>query len=68
MHRLLQFYADTFETLQLLRLWSENVHIVWAYASDFFATFFYKMQLIICVAKVNRYLVSCNASSPTVLC
>ena len=40
MHRLLQFYADTFETLQLLRLWSEGVHIVWAYASDFFATLF----------------------------
>ena len=65
MHRLLQFYADTFETLQLLRLWSEDVHIVWAYA---FCYFFYKMQLVICVDKVNRYLASCNASSPTVLC
>ena len=26
---LLQFHADTFETLQVFRLWSEDVHIVW---------------------------------------
>ena len=26
---LLQFYDDSFETLQVLRSWSENVHIVW---------------------------------------
>ena len=29
MQLLLQFYADSFETLQVYRQWSEDVHIVW---------------------------------------
>ena len=29
MHLLLQFYADSFETLQRLSLWSKYVNIVW---------------------------------------
>ena len=29
MHLLLQFNSDSFETLQVFRLWSEDVHIVW---------------------------------------
>ena len=28
MQLLLQYYADSFETLQVLRSWSEDVHIV----------------------------------------
>ena len=30
------FYVDSFETLQMFRSWSENVHIVWIYSSDCF--------------------------------
>ena len=26
---LLQFYADSFETLQMLLSWSEDMHVVW---------------------------------------
>ena len=33
---LLQFYCDSFETLQVFRSWSEDVHIVWATSSDYF--------------------------------
>ena len=29
MQLLLQFYANSFETLQVFRSWSEDVHIVW---------------------------------------
>ena len=29
MHLRLQFYADSFETLQMFSSWSEDVHIVW---------------------------------------
>ena len=29
MYLLLQFYADSFETLQVLRSWAKDVHIVW---------------------------------------
>ena len=28
MHLLLQFYGDSFETLHVFRLWSEDVHII----------------------------------------
>ena len=30
MHLLLQFSSDSFETLQVFRSWSADVHIVWA--------------------------------------
>ena len=29
MHLLLQFYADSFDTLQVFRSWAEDVHILW---------------------------------------
>ena len=40
----LQFYADSFETLQVFRSWSKDLHIVLAYSSDYFCYFFYKMN------------------------
>ena len=55
MHLLLQFYADSFETIQVFRSWFEDVHIVWILSSDCFDLFFHKMNLVIAVAKVNRY-------------
>ena len=46
MHLLLQFYADCFETLQVFRSCSEDVHIVWVYIilRLFFDIFFHKIN------------------------
>ena len=41
------FHVDSFETLQMFRSWSETVHIVWIYSSDYFCHFFHKMNLAI---------------------
>ena len=55
MQLLLQFYLDSFETLQVFRSWSENVHIVWIYL-QISCHFFHKMNLVIFPAEVNRYI------------
>ena len=44
--QLLQFYDDCFETLQMFRSWSEDVHMFWTLSSDYFATSFLKMSLV----------------------
>ena len=40
MQLLLQFYSDSFETIQVLRSWSEDVHIIWISFSDHFLSLF----------------------------
>ena len=37
---LLQFYADSFETLQMFLSWSEDMHVVWILSSDYFLNAF----------------------------
>ena len=54
MHLLL--HADCFETLQVFRLRSVDVHIVWAISSDHICHFFTKLTVIF-VAKMNKYIV-----------
>ena len=45
MHFLLQFYVNSFETLQVFRSWSEDVHIVWAYSpQNFYCHFLHKFN------------------------
>ena len=45
---LLQFYADSFKTLQVLRSWSEDLHIVWIYI------FCNLLQIIFCHIKFDK--------------
>ena len=56
MQLLLQFYSDSFETLQELRSWSENGHITWILPSDVFCQFFYRMKLVIIPSEENGYI------------
>ena len=44
MQLLLQFYSDSFETFQVFRSWSEDVHIVWIYSSDYFLLLFSQIE------------------------
>ena len=39
MQLLIQFYANSFETLQMCWSWSEEVHVLWKYSSDYFCHF-----------------------------
>ena len=43
MQLLLQFYADSFETLQVFRSWSKEVHI-FCIISDYFLLLYYKLN------------------------
>ena len=45
MQLVLQFYAASFETLQLFRPWSEDVHIIWIYTT---LTNFSTKYLVMC--------------------
>ena len=47
MHLLLQFNANSFETLKVFRSWPEDVHIVWAYSSDIFLSLFLQNELFL---------------------
>ena len=40
-----QFYADSFEPLQVFRSWSEDVHIAWIESSDYFLSLFSQNEL-----------------------
>ena len=42
---LLQFYIDSFETSQVFCTWSEDMHVVWIYSSDYFLTLFPPVEL-----------------------
>ena len=42
---LLQFYADSFETLQMFLSWSEDMHVVWILSSDYFWSLFSQFEL-----------------------
>ena len=55
MQLLLQFYSDSFETDQVFRSWSENVHFFGYNPQIIFCHFSYKMNLVIFSAEVNRY-------------
>ena len=68
MQLLQQFYNDSFETLQVFREWSEDVHIVWIWSSDYFVTFSTKWTRSFFWPKWidSRYIV--YAAPPTVLC
>ena len=39
------FYTDFFETLQVFRSWSEDVHIAWIESSDYFLSLFPQNEL-----------------------
>ena len=62
----LQFYADPFETFEFLS-WSEDVHVVWIYSSDYYIyLFIHKFNLLIFrryTFKVNRQWVPCAHNS-----
>ena len=45
MQLLLQFYSDSFETLQVIRSWSEDVNIVWMQSSDYLLLLFLQNEL-----------------------
>ena len=68
---LLQFYIDSFETSQVFCTWSEDMHVVWIYSSDYFLTLFRQLNLAIFLTFLlskwmdSGYLVC--ASPPTVL-
>ena len=66
MELLLQFFSDCFETLQVFRSWSEDVHIVLATSSDYLLSFFSQNKLLRPKLMDTRYLVC--AFPPTVLC
>ena len=42
---LLQFYIDSFETSQVFCTWSEDMHVLWIYSSDYFLTLFPPVEL-----------------------
>ena len=42
---LLQFYIDSFETSQVFCTWSEDMHVVWIYSSDYFLSLFPQVEL-----------------------
>ena len=42
-HLLLQFYIDSFETSQVF--WSEDMHVIWIYSSDYFLSLFPQVEL-----------------------
>ena len=63
MQVLLQVHSDSFEILQVFRSWSEDVHIYGYNPQIIFCHFFYKMNLVIFPAEVNRYKVSCVCNS-----
>ena len=42
---LLQFYIDSFETSQVFCTWSEDMHVIWIYSSDYFLTLFPPVEL-----------------------
>ena len=44
---LLQFYADSFETLQIFLSWSEDMHVVWILPEIIFCHFFHNLNLVI---------------------
>ena len=46
-HLLLQFYINSFETSQVFCTWSEVMHVVSIYSSDYFYHFFCKLNLVI---------------------
>ena len=58
---LLHFYSDSFETLQMFRSWSDDVHIVLILSSDNFCHSFCKINLVTFPAEVNRYSNSFDA-------
>ena len=67
----LQFCADSFETLQMFLSWSENMHVVWIYSSNYFCHFFqvelcHFLAFLLSKSIDSGYLVC--ASPPTVLC
>ena len=42
---LIQFYADSFETSQVFWSWSEDVHVVLIYSSDYILSLFPQFEL-----------------------
>ena len=64
---LLQFYADSFEILQMFLSWSEDMHMVWILSSDYFCHFLRKLNLShflgVFTIKVNRKWVPCVRTS-----
>ena len=41
----LQFYADSFETLQMFLSWSEDMHVVWILFGDYYLSPFLQFEL-----------------------
>ena len=59
---LLQFNADSFETLQMFRSWSGDVHYCLYIILKLFLSLFLQIELSHFLAKVNRYEVSLYAT------
>ena len=67
---LLHFYADSFETLQMIWSWFEDVHIFWILASDYF-TYCFKLNLVVfrhLLVAISDTLYLVCANSPTIIC
>ena len=44
-HLLLQFYIDYIETSLVFWTWSEHIHVVWIYSSDYVSLLFLQVEL-----------------------
>ena len=70
-HLLLQFYIDSFETSQVFWTWSEDMHVVWIYSSNYFYHFFCYFNLGIFLAFLLSKLMDTGylvcATPPTVI-
>ena len=54
----LQFYGDSFETIQVVGSWSGGVHVFWIFFDTFSQVELNHFQALITI-KVNRYWVLC---------